>query len=164
MRLKVLEAGGRRCALCGATHKDRILHVDHIVPSSKKGPSTFENLQILCSKCNTSKGNRSQRDFRVAEPEAPGYQDCKACDFAPLTEFPSENKLAKVVWSKHNDRKELWIMPKRHVNEYLRLTSQEVMAMHDIMRVALGYLPSEGKNKVEFRVEGSHILWSISLV
>ena len=76
MRFKVLEAGGRRCALCGITSKDRALDVDHIVPHSKGGPSTFENLQILCSKCNRSKGNRSQTDFRAAEPPAPGLADC----------------------------------------------------------------------------------------
>ena len=63
MRFKVLEAGGRRCALCGITSKDRALDVDHIVPHSKGGPSTFENLQILCSKCNRSKGQPQSNRF-----------------------------------------------------------------------------------------------------
>ncbi len=99
MRFKVLEAGGRRCALCGITSKDRALDVDHIVPHSKGGPSTFENLQILCSKCNRSKGNRSQTDFRAAEPPAPGLADCALCTLPPLTEFPSENDLARAVGS-----------------------------------------------------------------
>ena len=97
MRFKVLEAGGRRCALCGITSKDRALDVDHIVPHSKGGPSTFENLQILCSKCNRSKGNRSHTDFRVAEPPAPGYEDCAHCALPALKEFPSENDLARAV-------------------------------------------------------------------
>ena len=35
-----------------------LLEVDHIVPVSKWGQSTPENLQTLSWKCNRSKGNR----------------------------------------------------------------------------------------------------------
>ena len=34
--------------------------VDHIVPKSKGGPDTDENLQLLCGYCNSVKGNRTQ--------------------------------------------------------------------------------------------------------
>jgi 5-methylcytosine-specific restriction endonuclease McrA len=33
------------------------LHVDHILPFSKGGPTILENLQLLCVACNLSKGN-----------------------------------------------------------------------------------------------------------
>ena len=112
--------------------------MDHIVPHSKGGPSTFENLQILCSKCNRAKGNRSQTDFRVAEPPAPGLADCTLCKLPPLTDFPSENDLARAVWATTEGTKAIHILPKRHVTRYLDLTSHEVLAMHDLLRVALG--------------------------
>ena len=137
MRFKVLEAGGRRCALCGITSEDRALDVDHIVPHSKGGPSTFENLQILCSKCNRAKGNRSQTDFRAAEPPAPGLADCPLCKLPPLTDFPSENDLARAVWATTEGTKTIHILPKRHVTRYLDLTSHEALAMHDLVRVAV---------------------------
>ena len=136
MRLRVLEAGGRRCALCGATHKERMLDVDHILPHSKGGPSTFENLQVLCSKCNRAKGNRSDHDYRAAEPDAPGYADCALCALPTLTDFPAENELARAVWYDTPAGRQLCILPKRHVNAYVDLTSHEVLAIHDVARVA----------------------------
>ena len=36
------------------------LTVDHIVPKSKGGADVDENLQLLCARCNSVKGNRTQ--------------------------------------------------------------------------------------------------------
>lgn len=33
------------------------MSVDHIIPRSKGGPNTLDNLQPMCSVCNTKKGN-----------------------------------------------------------------------------------------------------------
>ena len=160
MRFKVLEAGGRRCALCGITSKDRALDVDHIVPHSKGGPSTFENLQILCSKCNRSKGNRSQTDFRVAEPPASGYEGCALCALPALKEFPSENDLARAVKVVKSGITAIHIIPKRHVNRYLDLTSNEVLAMHDLLRVVLGRFDHE-KLVTARTSETTHFSWAV---
>lgn len=62
LKFKVLQRHQFRCCLCGrspATELGCILHVDHIVPFSKGGKTTFENLQALCSHCNVGKSNRS---------------------------------------------------------------------------------------------------------
>ena len=135
MRLRVLEAGGRRCAICGATHKDRLLDVDHIIPRSKGGPSTFENLQVLCSKCNRAKGNRSDRDFRVAEPESHTDGDNTLSALPTLTDFPAENDLARAVWQDIDTGRHMCILSKRYVTSFAELQSQEVLAIHDIVRV-----------------------------
>jgi len=50
---KVFERDLYRCVTCG-THLD--LSCDHIVPESKGGPTTFENLQTMCRPCNSRKG------------------------------------------------------------------------------------------------------------
>lgn len=52
------------CQLCGATKRDRMLEVDHIVPRSKGGTNEPSNLQVLCSRCNRAKSNRDSTDFR----------------------------------------------------------------------------------------------------
>lgn len=51
----VFERDEYRCVTCG-THID--LCCDHIVPESKGGPTTFENLQAMCRPCNSRKGSR----------------------------------------------------------------------------------------------------------
>lgn len=43
-----------RCVYCGSTEN---LQLDHIIPFSKGGASTLENLQLLCQKCNIGKSN-----------------------------------------------------------------------------------------------------------
>jgi ATP adenylyltransferase len=58
------------CCSCGVHRHDdeftnrRPFHVDHIKPKSKGGNDSLENLQLLCSRCNLSKGNMDDTDLR----------------------------------------------------------------------------------------------------
>ena len=45
-----------RCRACGIGDVDA-LQCDHIVPESKGGQSSLDNLQALCGVCNNRKGN-----------------------------------------------------------------------------------------------------------
>lgn len=59
-RFRVLMRDGFRCMTCGASPLKSSgveLHVDHVVPWSKGGQTTDDNLQGKCSKCNLGKGN-----------------------------------------------------------------------------------------------------------
>ena len=61
LRFDILKRDNFKCCACGASpSKDPSveLHVDHIIPWSKGGETTQENLQTLCSKCNGGKSNR----------------------------------------------------------------------------------------------------------
>lgn len=53
---QVMERDKYRCVQCG-THEQ--LCCDHIHPYSKGGETVLENLQTLCSPCNSRKGVRS---------------------------------------------------------------------------------------------------------
>ena len=58
LRYQVLKRDNFKCCACGASPaKDPAvkLHIDHIIPWSKGGETTLENLQILCSRCNIGK-------------------------------------------------------------------------------------------------------------
>ncbi len=44
-----------RCVYCGSTEN---LQLDHIIPFSRGGATTIENLQLLCQRCNLEKSNK----------------------------------------------------------------------------------------------------------
>jgi 5-methylcytosine-specific restriction endonuclease McrA len=48
-----------KCCLCGngtVNEPNLLLEIDHKIPLSKGGLTTFDNLQTLCWKCNRQKG------------------------------------------------------------------------------------------------------------
>lgn len=56
---KILEIQKHRCATCGRKFTSRNPATrDHIIPLSKGGGLTFENVQALCCTCNSKKGDR----------------------------------------------------------------------------------------------------------
>ena len=60
LRYQVLKRDGFKCCACGASPaKDPSveLHIDHIIPWSKGGETTIDNLQTLCSRCNLGKSD-----------------------------------------------------------------------------------------------------------
>ena len=60
LRFEILKRDNFKCCACGSSPaKDPAveLHIDHIIPWSRGGETTIENLQTLCSICNFGKGN-----------------------------------------------------------------------------------------------------------
>lgn len=59
LRESIKQRDNYTCQKCGLSTKDEknlLLEIDHIIPISKGGMSTEENLQTLCWKCNRTKG------------------------------------------------------------------------------------------------------------
>lgn len=56
-RYRILKRDNFRCVACGAKAGDIELQIDHIVPISKGGLTTDDNLQALCVTCNIGKSN-----------------------------------------------------------------------------------------------------------
>jgi 5-methylcytosine-specific restriction endonuclease McrA len=48
----------RSCSVSVAAEPHLLLEVDHVVPVSKGGLSTPEDLQTLCWRCNRTKSNK----------------------------------------------------------------------------------------------------------
>ncbi len=61
VRLNVLERDGNKCLKCG---EQNALTMDHVVPESKGGKFTLQNLQTLCVWCNEEKADKTI-DYRI---------------------------------------------------------------------------------------------------
>jgi hypothetical protein len=68
---------GNKCRICGVTTE--FIHFDHLYPHDLGGPTTVENIQILCPTCNTSKGNKIQCR-RCNHWMAPDKSRCSQCE------------------------------------------------------------------------------------
>jgi len=73
LRTKILMRDRYRCQYCGVRGTGYELTLDHIVPRSRGGRSTPENLCASCKFCNQRKGDRTPDEARMpllAEPSA----------------------------------------------------------------------------------------------
>jgi 5-methylcytosine-specific restriction endonuclease McrA len=57
------------CQYCG--HERGNLTVDHVIPRSKGGPSTWENIVTCCAPCNRRKGDRLPRQAGMQPSRTP---------------------------------------------------------------------------------------------
>jgi len=55
--LKVVRRDNQRCQMCNKYVPDNEIEFDHIIPFSKGGPTTTENIRILCRSCNRKKSD-----------------------------------------------------------------------------------------------------------
>ncbi|MEO1995038.1 MAG: HNH endonuclease [Planctomycetaceae bacterium] len=51
-----------RCQYCRQRFRGKMLSLDHVVPRSCGGPTTWENIVSACLKCNVRKGGRTPRE------------------------------------------------------------------------------------------------------
>ena len=63
IRRRVIERDGLTCVYCDDDLRDQEVHLDHIIPESKGGPTTVDNLQVTCRRCNITKGTLSEEEF-----------------------------------------------------------------------------------------------------
>ncbi len=59
LREAVITRDGLVCRLCDEAVAPGDVHIDHIIPVSKGGPTRLGNLQVAHSTCNIRKGNRA---------------------------------------------------------------------------------------------------------
>jgi Pyruvate/2-oxoacid:ferredoxin oxidoreductase delta subunit len=65
VKTRVLFRDNRICAGCNTPIPVDQVHYDHIIPWTKGGPSEEHNIQLLCRKCNLSKGKDFEENFLV---------------------------------------------------------------------------------------------------
>lgn len=61
----VLGRDGYTCVYCGVTGTS--LQLDHVIPRSRGGADTPDNLVACCKRCNTSKGAKTPEEWMAAK-------------------------------------------------------------------------------------------------
>ena len=64
-RRGVLARDAHVCQYCGARFPPHKLSLDHVVPRSHGGTTTWENVVCACLKCNVKKGGRTPKEAKM---------------------------------------------------------------------------------------------------
>lgn len=72
-RQNIFKRDRQKCQYCG---KGKDLTIDHVLPKSRGGKSTWTNLVAACKKCNSLKGDKTPEEAEMplnAKPFKPSY-------------------------------------------------------------------------------------------
>lgn len=71
-RRNLFARDGNRCQFCGRKFPTHQLSLDHVVPRSQGGESSWANIVCACMKCNVKKGGRTpeQAKMKLIRPPA----------------------------------------------------------------------------------------------
>ena len=75
-RVNILRRDQYCCQYCGIDLTTKDATVDHVVPRSKGGGSTWVNMVAACRDCNLLKGNRTPKEAKMVlknKPKEPSY-------------------------------------------------------------------------------------------
>lgn len=75
-RINLMARDNFQCQYCGTKPRRAELNLDHVVPRSLGGRSTWENVVTSCVDCNRKKGGRTPRQARMKlrrKPERPRW-------------------------------------------------------------------------------------------
>lgn len=73
-RRNIFARDGNRCQYCGRRFPTSELSLDHVVPRSRGGAATWDNIVCCCVQCNVRKGGRTPEEARmrlVKPPQKP---------------------------------------------------------------------------------------------
>jgi ATP adenylyltransferase len=141
LRYRVLSESGARCALCGATGKERALVVAPIIPESKGGRIVWENLRVLCAECHGCAGGRDDTAVRK-DVEATPVPGCRFCSPDIQSRAVKEDENIFVIADQYPVTEgHLLIIPRRHVSDCMDLSFQERKRIDDMLRVLRKEIP-----------------------
>ncbi|KYG79648.1 HNH endonuclease [Roseivirga seohaensis] len=72
-RQNIFKRDGQECQYCGST---KSLTLDHVIPKSRGGKSSWQNLVAACYKCNSMKGDKTPEEAGMLlknRPFKPSY-------------------------------------------------------------------------------------------
>ena len=71
-RRSVMARDNFTCQYCGATPGRAVLTLDHVLPRSRGGQTSWDNVVTACRPCNVRKGNRTPEEAMMVLRHQPG--------------------------------------------------------------------------------------------
>lgn len=82
------------CQYCGVKYEKKELTLDHVVPASKGGPKSWQNVVTACRPCNQKKANRTPEQAKMPLLKIPDQPR-----WLPNPELTVGKTTAPEVWS-----------------------------------------------------------------
>ncbi|MBI4565792.1 MAG: HNH endonuclease [Planctomycetes bacterium] len=100
-RRNLFKRDKNRCQFCGKRPGTSELTIDHIVPRSRGGKSTWTNCVLACVECNARKGGRTPHEARMVVRSQPGKPAWKPHFTIRVGEFRQSWKdfLSEAYWN-----------------------------------------------------------------
>jgi 5-methylcytosine-specific restriction endonuclease McrA len=99
-RKNIFERDHRTCQYCGRKFSPKNLNIDHVIPRSRGGSSTWENVVLSCIPCNQYKADRTPAEAGMrllSRPVAPQPAAFEAKRFGRCPKS-WEDFLGKLYW------------------------------------------------------------------
>jgi hypothetical protein len=73
-RENIYKRDNYKCVYCGFNNV-KLLTLDHVIPQSKGGKNSWNNLVTACRKCNSEKADLTLEEYgkKIPEPKRPDY-------------------------------------------------------------------------------------------
>jgi len=117
------------CQYCGEVSPQR-LEVDHIIPRSRGGPTTPDNLVASCHRCNQEKGNQTAEEYGRPEVHERVKRSLKAAAHTQAGKTATLEHLGQIApvqktygYITKIDRRRLGL-PKTHYNDAVAIACQ----------------------------------------
>lgn len=85
-RSNIYKAYGYKCCYCGNKFDTKDMNLDHVIPKSKGGGTTWNNIVLACIECNTKKADKTPEEvgFKMHyHPTKPNWRAAYFVKFHP---------------------------------------------------------------------------------
>lgn len=100
-RRNIFERDDNTCQYCGRKFDRHELTLDHVIPRSRGGASTWTNIVLACLKCNMRKGDRAPQETRMRQqrkPVKPHWATCVGVKLGRAWKPSWERFLEEAYW------------------------------------------------------------------
>lgn len=101
-RKNIFERDGNRCQYCGRKFDTRELNLDHVLPKSQGGLTTWGNVVCSCTSCNARKGRRTLEEAGmrlIRKPRRPRWHPFIAISFRRVKYESWKHFLDMAYWN-----------------------------------------------------------------